>query len=61
MGKRIDLSPERGWPRPQYYSIYCPFCGRPAAALVYDPPHARYLHYSRGGEFWHGVRLEEDT
>ena len=37
------------WPRPQWYSIVCPQCGRPAARLVYQTPVARYLHYSRTG------------
>ena len=31
------------WPRPQWYSIVCPQCGRPAARLVYQTPVARYL------------------
>ena len=35
------------WPRPQWYSIVCPQCGRPAARLVYQEPVARYLHYSK--------------
>ena len=38
------------WPRPQFCSIYCPKCGRPAARLVYQTPVARYLHYSRCGD-----------
>lgn len=41
------------WPRPQFCSIYCPKCGRPAARLVYQEPVARYLHYSRTGTYWH--------
>lgn len=40
------------WPRPQFCSIYCPKCGRPAARLVYQTPVARYLHYSRTGAYW---------
>ena len=47
------------WPRPQWYSIVCPQCGRPAARLVYQAPVARYMHYGRKGAFWHGVVLEE--
>ena len=46
------------WPRPQWYSIVCPQCGRPAARLVYQEPMARYMHYGRKGSFWHGVVLE---
>lgn len=46
------------WPRPQWYSIVCPQCGRPAARLVYQEPVARYVHYGRKGAFWHGVVLE---
>lgn len=53
-GDRDDL-----WPRPQWYSIICPKCGRPAARLEYDPPVARYLHYGRTGVYWHGVILKE--
>ena len=34
--------PDDLWPKPQYYSIYCPVCGRPAARLVYQAPVARY-------------------
>ena len=41
------------WPRPQWYSIVCPQCGRPAARLVYQEPVARYLHYSDTGTYWH--------
>lgn len=41
--------PDDLWPKPQYYSIYCPVCGRPVA---------RYMHYGRKGAFWHGVVLE---
>ena len=47
------------WPRPQWYSIVCPKCGRPAARLVYQAPTARYLHYSRTGAYWHTVILDE--
>lgn len=47
------------WPRPQWYSIVCPKCGRPAARLVYQAPLARYLHYSRSGTYWHTVILDE--
>ena len=50
--------PDDLWPKPQYYSIYCPVCGRPAARLVYQEPVARYMHYGRKGAFWHGVVLE---
>ena len=50
---------EELWPRPQFYSIYCPVCRRPAARLEYDPPVARYLHYGRTGVYWHGVILKE--
>lgn len=50
--------PDRLWPRPQYYSIFCPVCGKPAARIVYQAPVARYMHYSRTGAFWHGVVLE---
>lgn len=53
-GDRDDL-----WPRPQWYSIVCPKCGRPAARLVYEAPAARYLHYSRGGAYWHTVILDQ--
>ena len=47
------------WPRPQWYSIVCPQCGRPAARLVYQEPMARYLHYSRTGSYWHTVILDK--
>ena len=47
------------WPRPQWYSIVCPQCGRPAARLVYQEPVARYLHYSDTGTYWHSVILDE--
>ena len=47
------------WPRPQWYSIVCPQCGRPAARLVYQAPLARYLHYSKAGAYWHTVILDE--
>lgn len=47
------------WPRPQWYSIACPQCGRPAARLVYQEPVARYLHYSDTGTYWHSVILDE--
>lgn len=53
-GDRDDL-----WPRPQWYSIVCPKCGRPAAWLVYQAPMAQYLHYSRTGTYWHTVNLDE--
>ena len=53
-GDRDDL-----WPRPQWYSIVCPKCGRPAARLVYQAPMAQYLHYSRTGTYWHTVNLDE--
>lgn len=53
--------PDDLWPKPQYYSIYCPVCGRPAARLVYQAPVARYMHYGRKGAFWHGVVLEGRT
>lgn len=53
-GDRDDL-----WPRPQWYSIVCPKCGRPAAQLVYQAPMAQYLHYSRTGTYWHTVNLDE--
>ena len=46
------------WPRPQFCSIYCPKCGRPAARLVYQTPVARYLHYSRTGAYWHTAILD---
>ena len=46
------------WPRPQWYSIVCPQCGRPAARLVYQAPLARYLHYSKAGAYWHTVNLD---
>ena len=46
------------WPRPQFCSIYCPKCGRPAARLVYQAPLARYLHYSKAGAYWHTVNLD---
>ena len=52
-GDRDDL-----WPRPQWYSIVCPKCGRPAARLVYQTPVARYLHYSRTGAYWHTAILD---
>ena len=45
------------WPRPQWYSIVCSQCGRPAARLVYQAPLARYLHYSKSGAYWHTVVL----
>ena len=45
-------------PRPQFCSIYCPKCGRPAARLVYQRPVARYLHYSRTGAYWHTAILD---
>ena len=47
------------WPRPQWCSIYCPVCGKPAARLVYQTPAARYLHYGRTGTYWHTVILDE--
>ena len=47
------------WPRPKWYSIVCPQCGRPAARLVYQAPLARYLHYSKAGAYWHSVILDE--
>lgn len=47
------------WPRPQWCSIYCPVCGKPAARLVYQAPMAQYLHYSRTGTYWHTVNLDE--
>lgn len=47
------------WPRPQWCSIYCPVCGKPAARLVYQAPAARYLHYGRTGTYWHTVILDE--
>ena len=47
------------WPRPQWCSIICPKCARPAARLVYQAPAARYLHYSRTGAYWHTVILDE--
>lgn len=47
------------WPRPQWYSIVCPQCGRPAARLVYQAPEARYLHYSKAGTYWHTVVLAD--
>lgn len=47
------------WPRPQWYSIYCPVCGKPAARMVYQAPAARYLHYGRTGTYWHTVILDE--
>lgn len=50
--------PDDLWPKPQYYSIYCPVCGRLSARLVYQAPVARYMHYGRKGAFWHGVVLE---
>ena len=53
-GDRDDL-----WPRPQWYSIVCPKCGRPAARLVYQAPMAQYLHYSQTGTYWHTVNLDE--
>lgn len=53
-GDRDDL-----WPRPQWYSIVYPKCGRPAARLVYQAPMAQYLHYSRTGTYWHTVNLDE--
>lgn len=49
------------WPRPQWYSIVCPKCGRPAARLVYQEPVARYLHYSRTGAYWHTAILDDLT
>ena len=49
------------WPRPQWYSIVCPQCGRPAARLVYHEPVARYLHYSKAGAYWHTVILDGPT
>ena len=45
------------WPQPQYCSIICPKCSRPAARLAYDPPVARYLHYTRSRAYWHTVIL----
>ena len=47
------------WPRPQFCSICCPKCGRPAARLVYQEPVARYLHYSRTGTYWNTVILDK--
>ena len=47
------------WPRPQWYSIVCPQCGRSAARLVYQAPVARYLHYSRTGVYWHTGILDK--
>lgn len=47
------------WPRPQWCSIYCPVCGKPAARMVYQAPAARYLHYGRTGTYWHTVILDE--
>lgn len=47
------------WPRPQWCSIVCPQCGRPAARLVYQAPLARYLHYSKAGAYWHTVVLAD--
>ena len=49
------------WPRPQFCSICCPKCGRPAARLVYQEPVARYLHYSRTGAYWHTAILDDLT
>ena len=48
------------WPRPQWYSIVCPQCGRPAARLVYQEPVARYLHYSRSGFHRHREKRQEN-
>lgn len=47
------------WPKPQWCSIVCPKCDRPAARLVYQAPEARYLHYSRTGAYWHTVILDK--
>ena len=47
------------WPRPQWYRIVCPQCGRPAARLVYQEPVVRYLHYSKARTYWHAVILDE--
>ena len=49
------------WPRPQWCSIVCPQCGRPAARMVYQAPAARYLHYGRTGTYWHTVILDGPT
>ena len=53
--------PDDLWPKPQYYSIYCPVCGRPAARLVYQAPVARYMAgrgLSGTGWYWKELRID---
>ena len=47
------------WPRPQFCSICCPKCGRPAARLGDQEPGARDLPYRRAGTYWHTVILDK--